>query len=138
MPSCTKAVILAAGRGTRMGALTEDLPKPMLPIAGRPMLEHIVHRLQQAALSQILIVVGYRRELIEEHFRAGFEGISFAVQENAEGTAKALLLAREFAGPDGFLLTYGDIICGSANYTGIFDVLRPHLAEAVEGVKNVD
>ena len=45
-----KAIVLAAGRGTRMGALTEELPKPMLPIEGRPMLEHIVLRLREAGI----------------------------------------------------------------------------------------
>ena len=89
-----KAILLAAGRGTRMGELTQELPKPMLPLNGRPMIEHIVRRLQQAGLREILIVVGYRREVIEDHFRAGFSGISFVVQEVVEGTASALKLGR--------------------------------------------
>ena len=81
-----KAMLLAAGRGTRMGELTEEMPKPMLPLNGRPMIEHIVRRLQDAGLREILIVVGYRRELIEDHFRDGFSGVSFVVQEVVEGT----------------------------------------------------
>src|SRR5689334_6978586 len=133
-----KAVILAAGRGTRMGALTEELPKPMLPIADNPMLEHIVRRLRQAGLAEILIVVGYRRELIERHFARGFTGISFAVQEAAEGTAMALKLARAFVAADPFVLTYGDIICGFENYSGICSVMNRHGASAVLGVKSVD
>jgi UDP-N-acetylglucosamine diphosphorylase / glucose-1-phosphate thymidylyltransferase / UDP-N-acetylgalactosamine diphosphorylase / glucosamine-1-phosphate N-acetyltransferase / galactosamine-1-phosphate N-acetyltransferase len=133
-----KAVILAAGRGTRMGALTGELPKPMLPIEGKPMLEHIVRRLGQAGIAEILIVVGYRRELIERHFVRGFTGISFAVQQVVEGTAAAMKLARAFVAADPFLLTYGDIICGFANYTGISAALARHAASAVLGVKRVD
>src|SRR5260221_2526236 len=102
-----------------MGALTEDLPKPMLPLDGRPMLEHIVRRLQQAGLAEILLVVGYRRDLIEDHFARGFTGISFAVQEVAEGTAPAVKLARAFVGADTFLLTFGDIVFRFAHYAGI-------------------
>ena len=65
-----RAVILAAGRGTRMGAITETVPKPMLPVGGRPILEHILERLTTAGVSKFLIVVGYQREVIENHFHS--------------------------------------------------------------------
>ena len=130
-----KAMLLAAGRGTRMGELTEELPKPMLPLNGRPMIEHIVRRLQEAGLREILIVVGYRRELIEDHFRAGFPGVYFAVQEVVEGTASAVRLGRDFVGHDPFLLTFGDIICDASNYSGIAAELERDGAAAAIGVK---
>jgi NDP-sugar pyrophosphorylase family protein len=133
-----KAIVLAAGRGTRMGALTEELPKPMLPIEGRPMLEHIVLRLREAGIDRILIVVGYRRELIEAHFASGFPEVSFVVQEVVEGTASAVRLGRDFVGPDAFLLTFGDILCGARNYMGIADSLTRNAASAVLGVKYAD
>src|SRR5713226_3053766 len=62
------AVILAAGRGTRMKGLTEELPKPMLPVAGRPLLEHIVETLRTAGIERLVLITGYRSERIEEHF----------------------------------------------------------------------
>lgn len=133
-----KAMLLAAGRGTRMGELTEELPKPMLPLHGKPMIEHIVRRLQQAGLGEILIVVGYRRELIEDHFRTGFSGLSFVVQEVVEGTASAVKLGRDFAGDDPFLLTFGDIICDTSNYAGIAAELERNAAAAAIGVKYAD
>jgi NDP-sugar pyrophosphorylase family protein len=133
-----KAMLLAAGRGTRMRELTEDLPKPMLPIHGRPMIEYIVRRLQDAGIHEILIVVGYRRELIEEHFRSGFNGISFVVQEVVEGTASAVRLGREFVGAEPFLLTFGDILCEARNYSGIAEALEREAAAAVLGVKYAD
>jgi len=132
-----KAIVLAAGRGSRMGALTEELPKPMLPIEGRPMIGHIVERLREAGLREILIVTGYRRESIEAHFR-GVEGVSFVTQLATEGTAKAVGLGRGFAGEDPFLLTFGDILCGGANYSGICEKLEQSAAAAVIGVKYVD
>jgi NDP-sugar pyrophosphorylase family protein len=131
-----KAIVLAAGRGTRMGALTEDLPKPMLPLEGKPMLEHIVTRLLSAGISEILLVVGYRRELIEEHF-ARFPSVRFVVQEVREGTAAAVRLGRDFAAGEAFLLTFGDIICAAENYSGIVEMLESRGAAAVIGVKDV-
>jgi NDP-sugar pyrophosphorylase family protein len=133
-----RAIVLAAGRGTRMGALTDEIPKPMLPIEGRPMLEHIVLRLRDAGIERVLIVVGYRRELIEQHFAAGFPEVSFVTQEVVEGTASAVRLGREFIGADSFLLTFGDILCGARNYTGIAASLIRYSASAVLGVKYAD
>jgi NDP-sugar pyrophosphorylase family protein len=120
-----------------MGALTEDLPKPMLPLEGRPMLEHIVERLRTAGIPEILLVAGYRRELIEEHFR-GFEGVRFVTQEVVEGTAHAVRLGREFTGGEAFLLTFGDIITAASNYRGICDLRDEKNAAAAVGVKWVD
>ncbi|MDE3199268.1 MAG: nucleotidyltransferase family protein [Acidobacteriota bacterium] len=132
-----KAIVLAAGRGTRMGALTEDVPKPMLPVEGRPMIEHIVRRLQSAGLSEVLLVVGYRRDLIEDHFR-GFGGVSFVTQHAMEGTARAALFGRGFAENEPFLLTFGDILTSASNYTGIREVQSRFDAAVVAGVKYVD
>jgi dTDP-glucose pyrophosphorylase len=120
-----------------MGALTEALPKPMLPLEGRPMLEHIVERLREAGIEEILLVVGYRRETIEEHF-AGFPGVHFAVQEPVEGTAWAVRLGHAFTAGEAFLLTFGDIITASANYRGIGELQQRESAAAVVGVKWVD
>ncbi|MES1257436.1 MAG: nucleotidyltransferase family protein [Acidobacteriota bacterium] len=134
-----KAMVLAAGRGTRMGSLTEEIPKPMLPVDGRPLLEHIVRRLQQAGIGEILLVVGYRHEWIEEHFRgAGFSGISCVLQEQVNGTATAVKQGRAFAGAEPFVLTFGDIITAAGNYRGIGDTLLRHAAAAVVGVKYVE
>jgi dTDP-glucose pyrophosphorylase len=133
-----KAIVLAAGKGTRMGALTEEIPKPMLPIEGRPMLEYIVGRLQQSGIPEILLVVGYHHEMIENHFRTGFTGISYAIQHVVEGTASAVKLGREFTVGEPFLLTYGDIITAAANYRGISQALTTNNAAGVVGVKKVE
>ena len=59
-----KAVILAAGKGTRMGELTNALPKPMLLVQGKPILEHIVQGIAGSGIRQFCIVTGYRAEVI--------------------------------------------------------------------------
>jgi len=129
-----KAVILAAGRGTRMGTLTEELPKPMLPLAGRPILEHVIERLRTAGFSRFAVVVGYRHEVIEEHF-AG-QAIEFLRQEKTDGTARATLLAQEFVGNEDFLLTFGDILCESSDYAAMAEKMdRDPKADAVGAVR---
>jgi NDP-sugar pyrophosphorylase family protein len=130
---------LAAGRGTRMGDLTADLPKPMLIAGGRPILERLLDRLVEAGYSEALIVTGYRGELIEDYFRNYRLPLRFVRQPVLNGTATAALLAREFVGEDDFLLTFGDILADAPVYREILDHLRKEpAAEAVLGVKEVD
>jgi dTDP-glucose pyrophosphorylase len=114
-----KAVILAAGKGTRMRELTNELPKPMLKVHGRPILEHIISGLVGVGLRQFCIVTGWKAEVIEGHFgdgrRLGAE-IQYARQVVQDGTGKAPEVARDFVGDDSFLLTYGDILVKPETY----------------------
>ena len=131
-----KAIILAAGRGTRMGSLTADIPKPMLEAAGKPLLEHILDRTRDAGITRVLLVVGYKREVIQEHF-AGYDlDIEYVVQEKLEGTGRAVALGRQFAGPDCCLVTFGDIVCEPADYQGI--IARHENGSGVLGAKWVE
>ena len=84
-----KAVILAAGEGKRMRPLTENTPKPMLPLLGRPILEHLLEILPEA-VDEVILVVGYRAEKIKAHFsdRFGRFRIHYIHQEKPEGTAR--------------------------------------------------
>ena len=66
-----KAVILAAGKGTRMKELTNELPKPMLKVQGKPILEHIIDGLAAAGIREIFIVTGFRADVIENYFGDG-------------------------------------------------------------------
>lgn len=108
-----KAVILAAGKGTRMGELTDATPKPMLLVQGRPILEHIVAGLRDAGVSEFCIITGWQADVVETYFRDGTDwGVSilYTRQIVQDGTGKAPELARRFVGGDDFLLTYGDIL----------------------------
>lgn len=120
-----KAVILAAGKGTRMRELTADLPKPMLRVQGRPILEHIVTGLRDAAeVREFFIVTGYRAEVVEAHFGDGSQlgvRIEYGRQVVQDGTGKAPELARSFVGADAFLLTYGDILVKPETYRQMVD-----------------
>ena len=134
-----KAVILAAGRGTRMEGLTDDRPKPMLAVGGRPILEHVLDRLSEAGFSEALIVTGYPAEMIEEHLRAYPLPLVFCRQTTINGTATAALLALQFAGTDPFLLTFGDILVEARVYREMASMLEgmPE-ADAIVGVRRVD
>jgi NDP-sugar pyrophosphorylase family protein len=138
MPSSpvTKAVLLAAGRGTRMRELTAELPKPMIPVRGRPILQHIVEGLRAAGVQRILIVVGYRADVVREFFGdgSGFGlQVEYTVQEVQDGTGRVVELARDFAGDDPFILSYGDILIEPANYQRL---VRLDDAEAIITVKH--
>lgn len=134
-----RAVVLAAGRGTRMGEATAELPKPMLAVRGRPMLEHVLENLASAGVERFLLVVGYRREVIERHFRGWRLPVEFVVQEVPNGTGSAARLSREFTAGEPFLLTFGDILCGEAAYRRCAGVMHEHPATAaVMSVRHVD
>jgi NDP-sugar pyrophosphorylase family protein len=114
-----KAIILAAGKGTRMKDLTAELPKPMLPVAGKPVLEHIVRNLAAAGVNDILIITGYKAETVENHFKDGKAwncSIRYVRQQTQDGTGRVVALGREFAGADPFFLVYGDILVEPGTY----------------------
>ena len=114
-----KAIILAAGKGTRMGQLTNELPKPMLKVRGQPVLEHILQGIVAAGIREIFIVTGFRAEAIEDYFGDGSRWgarIACGRQVVQDGTGKAPEVAKEFVGNSPFLLTYGDILVRPETY----------------------
>ena len=134
-----KAVILAAGKGTRMRELTNELPKPMLRVQGKPILEHIVAGITAAGIRDIYIVTGFCADVIENHFGDGKKfgaNISFGRQSVQDGTGKAPEIAKLFVGDSPFLLTYGDILVvpetypqmlrrfGEGDFAGVITVTR--------------
>jgi dTDP-glucose pyrophosphorylase len=134
-----KAVLLAAGRGTRMRDLTQELPKPMLEVRGKPVLQHIVEGLRDNGLTNLLVVVGWRAEVVRNFFGDGSQlgvRICYETQTVQDGTGRVVALARAFAGNDPFLLSYGDILVGPENYARIGSTLEG--AEAVLTVKRSD
>jgi UDP-N-acetylglucosamine diphosphorylase/glucosamine-1-phosphate N-acetyltransferase len=92
-----QAVVLAAGTGTRMRPLTDTLPKPMLPAAGRPICGHVAHDAVAAGADELVFVVGYEAQTVRDHFGSEYEGVpvSYVEQEERRGTADALRAARD-------------------------------------------
>jgi dTDP-glucose pyrophosphorylase len=127
MARIDKAVVLAAGRGTRMRGLTNDLPKPMIGVRGKPVLQYIVEGLREAGVREFLIIVGYRADAVQNFFgdgsRYGIE-IQYATQAVQDGTGRVVDLARNFAGDSPFVLSYGDILVDPENYKRLLKLPR--------------
>lgn len=107
-----RVAILCGGFGTRLGELAQGLPKPMIPIGGRPYLERVLESFSDGGVRDFVLLTGYRAEVIEEHFGDGMRfGVSIAYSREAEplGTGGALRDARPLLG-DRFILTYGDVL----------------------------
>jgi NDP-sugar pyrophosphorylase family protein len=108
------AVILAGGRGTRLGAITDTVPKPMLPIDGHPFIEYLVWQLQGFGVGTIVISSGYRGEAIRSYFGSGERWgteIRYSVEESPLGTGGGLRLAAQLVEDERFLLLNGDSVC---------------------------
>ncbi|MEE9400681.1 MAG: bifunctional sugar-1-phosphate nucleotidylyltransferase/acetyltransferase [Dehalococcoidia bacterium] len=107
-----KAVILAAGEGKRMHPLTYTRPKVMLPIANKPIVEHLLIELKKAGIKDFTFIVGYHGETIREHFGNGARWsvrIEYITQRKQLGTAHALKLVQRHV-EDKFVLANGDIL----------------------------
>src|SRR6266513_1206178 len=127
-----QAVIFAAGRGTRMRDLTAEVPKPMIEVRGKPVLQHIVEGLRDSGIWEFLVIVGYRADAVQKFFGVGSlynVAIDYATQVTQDGTGRVVDLAREFVGDCPFILSYGDILVDPVNYKRIADL--PANTEAI-------
>ncbi|MBO0888344.1 NTP transferase domain-containing protein [Candidatus Bathyarchaeota archaeon] len=107
-----KAVVLAAGKGVRLWPLTETRPKPLLPIANKPILEHTIGALVDSGIRQIVLVISYKGEKIREKFGDGSSlkcEIEYVKQKTPRGTADAVAAADDqVQSEDRFVVVYGD------------------------------
>jgi dTDP-glucose pyrophosphorylase len=105
-----------------MRELTNEVPKPMLKVQGKPILEHIITGIVAAGIREIFIVTGFRADVIEGYFGNGAAWnahIHYGRQEVQDGTGKAPEVAKHFVGHSPFLLTYGDILVKPQTYVEI-------------------
>lgn len=131
-----RAVVLAAGRGTRLGALTDDTPKPLLEVAGASLISHVLEGIRSAGIHEVVVVTGYRSADIEDHVW-GFAGLSirFARQEAPRGTAHALEVASSYLRDRMFLFAWGDILVDPVVYRRV--VLAAEQSDAVLAINEV-
>jgi dTDP-glucose pyrophosphorylase len=124
--------VLAAGRGTRMRELTAGLPKPMIEVRGKPVLQHIIEGLRDAGVCKFVVIVGYHAEAVRNFFGDGQRHrveIEYVTQTVQDGTGRVVNLARSFAGESSFILSYGDILISPQNYKRLVDL--PDDCEAI-------
>ena len=158
----TKAIIPAAGLGTRVLPATKAMPKEMLPIVDKPAIQYIVEEAVAAGIQDILIITGRNKDIIEDHFDrapeletalgrpgkekaleeclgiAGMANIFFVRQKQTLGLGHAVLMAKPFTGDEPFVVMYGDdVIMGEDPVAG--QLIRAYEAygRAAVGIKEV-
>lgn len=143
-----KAVIPVAGYGTRFLPFTKAVPKPMLPILNKPALQIISEEVVNSGITDILFIVGYKKEILESHFDAAPElekmladkgktdyleevvypehmaKFTYKVQEVQNGTASAIKLAKEFVGDEPFAVLFGDDV--------MYNETRPVIGQLID------
>jgi len=104
------AIILAGGLGTRLRPLTNATPKPLLPIQGRPIIEHIIQNLKKHQVQNIILSIGYKAEQIKEYFKDGSQwgvNLTYIIESEPLGTGGAVLKAAVGL-TEPFILAWGD------------------------------
>jgi UDP-N-acetylglucosamine diphosphorylase/glucosamine-1-phosphate N-acetyltransferase len=116
------AVVLAAGEGQRLRPLTKHRPKPMLPAANRPILEHVLDAIIEAGITDLHLVVGYKRERVQDYFGSSYRGhdLTYHHQHKQLGTGHALLQADGAIDAD-FLVVNGDQLISSRMVSEVID-----------------
>ena len=160
-----KAVILAAGLGTRMLPATKSVPKELIPIVDKPALQYLVEEIKASGIDQIMIVISRGKTLIEDHFDyapeleerlakggaakaevlrqvrdiADLANIVYVRQKEMLGTGHALLLARDFVGDEPFAVLYGDDVIMNDTYPVVKQLTDVYdsYGKSVAGVQEV-
>lgn len=132
-------VIMAGGKGTRLRPYTENCPKPMLPVAGKPILQHIIERAQSQGFSRFYLSLNYLGDMIRDHFGDGSAlgtTITYVTEEEPLGTAGALSLIDPR--PDTpFVVTNGDVLT-DIDYRELIEFRERLDAQAVMAVRRYD
>ncbi len=107
-----KAVLFAAGEGLRLRPLTDKIPKPLLNVLGKSILERLIENLSKCGINDFIIITNYKEEKIKQHISERFSDkeISYIHQEEIKGTANALFLAEELIDEDFFIASNGDCL----------------------------
>jgi len=138
-----KAVILAAGEGKRLRPITSSRPKPMIPIAGKPLLEHTIIALKNIGIEHVLLIVGYKEDFVKAYFGDGRDKfdikIEYIIQDEYLGTAHATGYAKDFVNEDEhFLMMYGDILVDPVVFEEVTKTFKENKAEGLISLFKVD
>ncbi|MBX3023497.1 nucleotidyltransferase family protein [bacterium] len=141
MAAIETAVVLAAGRGTRMGVLTARTPKPLLTVAGEPLLGRVLAGMARGGVRRAVVVTGYLGDQIEAALGDGRRlglAITYRRQERTDGTAPALLLAADLLDAAPFVVSWADILVPMAFYGELLHAWATRPCEALLAVNAVD
>lgn len=118
-----KAIILAAGKGTRLGELTKNTPKPMIEVAGKPVVEHVIRRIQRTGIEDFVLVTKYLSHVVRDYFGDGSRfgiHVDYVEQGDKYGTGAAFACARELADDKPSYMTFADVVMSACNYEGVY------------------
>lgn len=133
-----RAVVMAGGFGTRLRPLTDDTPKPMLPLGDRPVMEHIIGQLKDAGISRVNVTTHYLPDKIKSHFGDGSDfgvSIGYVEEHSPLGTAGSLSLVE--ASDETILVVNGDIMT-NVDFRTMVAFHREHSADMTVGVRQYD
>ena len=134
-----KAVVMAGGEGTRLRPLTSNQPKPMVPIIGKPCMEHILDLLRRHRMNEVVVTLAFMPQAIRSYFGDGESlglDIDYSVEEQPLGTAGSVKLAQERL-EETFLVISGDALC-DVDLTELVEAHRSNGAAVTIGLKSVD
>ncbi len=118
-----KAVVMAGGFGTRIQPLTHSIPKPMLPILNKPMMEHTMVMLKDLGITEFIVLLYFKPEVIQDYFKDGSDlgiKITYIIPDDDYGTAGAVKLAQELIADENFIIISGDLVT-NFDFKKIFD-----------------
>ena len=134
-----KAVVMAGGEGTRLRPLTSNQPKPMVPIVGKPCMEHILDLLRRHEMNEVVVTLAFMPQAIRTYFGRGESldmDVDYSVEEQPLGTAGSVKLAEKRL-DDTFLVISGDALC-DVDLTALVAAHREKRAAVTIGLKSVD
>ena len=117
------AIILTAGKGTRLFPLTKSIPKPLFPIAGKPLIYHLLYALS-SEIDRVILVIGHKADLIKQEvskLEFPFE-IKWVIQDEQKGTGHAVKLCEQFTNTNHIFMMYGDIFTSKQTIKEIISV----------------
>ncbi len=135
-----KAVVMAGGFGTRIQPLTHSRPKPMLPIMNRPMMEHTMMMLKELGITEFIVLLYFKPEIIQEYFKDGSDfgiNISYVIPDDDYGTAGAVKLAQEYIGDENFVIISGDLVT-DFDFKKLFTFHKKKKAQLSIGLTSVE
>ncbi|WP_051453563.1 sugar phosphate nucleotidyltransferase [Hippea sp. KM1] len=134
-----KAVVMAGGFGTRMQPLTHSIPKPMLPVVNRPMMEYVIRALASVGITDIVVLLYFKPDVIRDYFKDGSKwhvNIHYVLPDGDYGTAGAVKQAREFLDTP-FIVMSGDVV-SDFDLRGMVEFHKSRDSKITIGLTSVD
>ncbi|WP_345993864.1 sugar phosphate nucleotidyltransferase [Sulfurimonas sp. HSL-1716] len=135
-----KAVVMAGGFGTRIQPLTHSIPKPMLPIINKPMMEHTMMMLKKLGIKEFILLLYFKPDIIKEYFKDGSDfgiNITYVVPDDDYGTAGAVKLAQKHIGDENFIVISGDLVT-DFDFQKLFDFHKKKKSKLSIGLTSVE